>query len=286
MEYQVLFPKDTTFERLTAARPLLPFSESVMTFVAALSTNLLRNAECRKYPELPALGYWLRPANLRKLKQRFVDQQAGDVWLPRGLVFHLAPSNVPTIAVYSWICSLLMGNCNLIRLSGKQNNAQARLVEIINEALSVNEHAEIKSRNLLVSYPHNEKVTAMFSECCQARVIWGGDETVKAIRRIPLPANAKEICFANRISLALLDARAVLNLNAQMLEQLAHNFFNDAYGFNQMACSSPRLVVWLGKQSCCEAAKERFWKALQNKVEKAQPVFSAGDYMNKLVVRQ
>ena len=45
------------------------------------------------------------------------------------------------------------------------------------------------------------------SSMCDLRVIWGGDETIRNLRMSPLPARATEIVFADRYSLAVIDAR-------------------------------------------------------------------------------
>ncbi len=46
---------------------------------------------------------------------------------------------------------------------------------------------------------------------------------------------------------------------------VAQNFYNDTYFSDQNACTSPRIVVWAGKQR--EAAKKLFWDELHKLVE-------------------
>ena len=48
--------------------------------------------------------------------------------------------------------------------------------------------------------------TAQLSTLCDSRVIWGGDATVLEVGAQPLPPRATEIRFADRFSMALLDA--------------------------------------------------------------------------------
>ncbi len=47
---------------------------------------------------------------------------------------------------------------------------------------------------------------------------------------------------------------------------LALDFYNDTYLNDQNACTSPRLIVWVGHQ--IEEAKEKFWELLYKLVEK------------------
>jgi len=99
-------------------------------------------------------------------------------------------------------------------------------------------------------------------------VIGGGDKTVRAIRAVPLPPQAAELTFADRFSLAALSARAVAELAEEPLRELVHHFYNDAFWFHQMACSSPRLVWWIGGGAETEAARRRFWPLLADKLRR------------------
>ena len=58
--------------------------------------------------------------------------------------------------------------------------------------------AVVRARSLVVRYGHDAEVNALFSSCCDLRVVWGGDESVRQIRQAPLPATACEMAFANK----------------------------------------------------------------------------------------
>ncbi|RAV23587.1 acyl-CoA reductase, partial [Staphylococcus warneri] len=45
---------------------------------------------------------------------------------------------------------------------------------------------------------------------------------------------------------------------------LLEKFYNDVFWFDQMACSSPRLVVWIGEKI------ETFWTEFERKIQKKQ----------------
>jgi hypothetical protein len=105
-------------------------------------------------------------------------------------------------------------------------------------------------------------VTRYFSERCDARVVWGGDETIRAIRDIPIPPRAIEVSFADRYSFCVIDERAVMKLGDAALARLADDFYNDTYLVDQNACSSPSLIVWLGGSQRDPEARERFWRAV------------------------
>jgi hypothetical protein len=115
------------------------------------------------------------------------------------------------------------------------------------------------------------------------RVIWGGDHTVSTIRRLALPPHADEIVFGDRFSLAAIEAAAYLTLDESRRTGLAKQFFDDSFWFDQMACSSPRLVVWCGTQTDQVTASADFFPrvnayALQRTV--AQPAQSMHRFLS------
>ena len=98
------------------------------------------------------------------------------------------------------------------------------------------------------------------------RVVWGGDATIRAIRSIPLRPTATEICFADRFSLAAFSSIAVKTADTNAFRDLIRGFYNDAFWFAQQACSSPRMIVWVGTEPDTAEAKQRFWSALSKEV--------------------
>jgi hypothetical protein len=59
---------------------------------------------------------------------------------------------------------------------------------------------------------------------------------------------------------------------------VASGFFNDLFWFDQMACSSPQVVFWIGTPEAAEAAARDFERTLQSEVDRrrfAPPISSA-----------
>ncbi|MFS8974179.1 acyl-CoA reductase [Cupriavidus necator] len=274
-------------EALAGVPVLPPYSDAALGFAAALSDALMHAPQARAYPELAALAFWLRRANLTRLRDDVLRQwQArtdAPVQLPRGTVLHFAPANVDTIFVYSWMLALLSGNRNIVRVSTRESPQAAILVETVRRLLADPAHQAIAQRTLLVRYAADEAVTARLSAVCDVRVIWGGDDTVAAIRRIALPPTATEICFPNKYSLALVSAAGWLAAPPARQQEWAHAFHNDAYWFGQMACSSPRLVLWIGERGLAREASSGFWERLGSIVAARAPALGDADYVNKLV---
>jgi hypothetical protein len=118
---------------------------------------------------------------------------------------------------------------------------------------------------------------------CNVRVVWGGDDSVDRLRRVPLNPLATEVAFANRFSLAMLNAAAVVAVDDGAATALASRFYNDAYWFDQMACSAPRLVVWVGEAQVCRQAQEIFWAAVSAEVIRRGVHYPEMVGLNKLV---
>lgn len=279
--YESLLPGTQNPEALASIAPLPAFAPAATDFVEALSAHLMRSRQARAHPELTALAFWMRRAGLERLRNGLFERAGDALLVPRGTVFHIAPSNVETIFVYSWLLALLTGNRNIIRLSGKPSLQANLLVEAIAALLADPLHAAIARRTLLVRYPADDRITEQLSALCDVRVVWGGDSTVRAIRRLPLPPTATEIAFPAKYSLALLHAAGWQAAAEEQKSVWVEGFYNDAYWFDQMACSSPRMVLWIGSRSQAEQSATDFWSRLERKLAARQRRFADVDYVNK-----
>lgn len=248
-----------------------PLDQRAIDFVNRFSQKLLTAQGVKIYPELVALGYWFRGAHLKKLFDTPLNTRKDAIQLGRGLAFHLAPSNVDSVFMYSCLLSLLAGNSNLVRVSMKFSDAFTFLISVLKETLEEPVGKPIRPRIVLLTYPHNEELTRNISEACFVRVIWGGDDTVKAIRLIPLRPTATEICFPDRFSVCALNAKVIIDASDIEMLDLVSRFYNDAFWFSQQACSSPRLVAWVGSNEEIESASKRFWTDLTKVVLKKNP---------------
>jgi Acyl-CoA reductase (LuxC) len=229
--------------RLNSTPVALPFDQSRMDFLADLSLRLGRVA--RGLPETQALAFWMRKSELRRLEQSFAALGSQDIVLmPRGTVFHIPPSNVDTLFVYQWVLSTLLGNRNIVRLSSRATQQSNVIVETIAKVLI--DHPGMGDSTSMVTYGHDDATTAAISAVCDVRAIWGGDASVTRIRAIPIRPHASELTFADRFSMAAISIDAYQALSDQDRDRLAELFFNDTYWFDQLGCSSARLVLWVG----------------------------------------
>jgi hypothetical protein len=271
---KILFPDIKDINEIDLElNPLKPFCDGVIEFVNELSSSILKNPYFKNFPELIALGFWMRKSNIKKLKKHFFSKEK--VLIGRGIVFHIAPSNVDTIFVYSFILSLLVGNSNIIRISTKESIQIDLLLELIVSVLKKYEF--LKKRVVIIRYPHNDEITAKLSLMSDVRVIWGGDETINHIRKIPIKPTAIELTFADKFSFSLIKENKI---NKENIDFLIEGFYNDSFLFSQMACSSTKLVVWYGDN---DKTRKLFWDKLSEFTLKKLPEIYPSEIMNKYV---
>jgi hypothetical protein len=244
-----------------STQPLPPFDALARDFFGDLAAALRADTKAKKYPDLLTFAFWCRPGNFDRLKAKYHDLHAR---LGRGLAFHIAPSNVPVNAAYTFAFGLIAGNANIVRLPSQTFPQTEILCSVINDLFRKPKHNVIKSMTAFVRYPHDTEITQKFSSHCHARIIWGGDDTVREIRKMPLPVRAVELAFSDRYSLCILDAPSVNTATEQDIVKLADGFYNDTYLMDQNACSSSQLILWLGQNA--KSAQDRFWGHVNQRV--------------------
>lgn len=235
-----------------------PFHPLRVDFSDAVSRAIFHHPRSRAFPEMLAAAFWLRRAAVSRLAGQFAAlESASALRAPRGLAFHLPPTNVDTLFVYSLIASFLVGNLNVVRLSRNRPTEQGTLLcEGLRAVLAEDRFAEFGDELAVISYGHEPEPTAAASIEADVRLIWGGDETVSLMRAVPIGPAAHELTFGDRFSFAAIRPDAVLDADQQSRRTLAERLFNDAYWFDQLGCASPRLLVWVGDRPQADAARQ------------------------------
>jgi hypothetical protein len=266
--------------RCAASMP--PFAPEITSFCAEFSRALFKDSEARRFPELQALAFWMRKAQLARLEEEFAVMGTGrSVLVPRGLVFHVPPANVDTIFIYSWLVAVLTGNRNIIRLSPRASHQTDVVRRIYIETLA-GAGEGITRNTVMVQYGHEREISEAISAAADVRVIWGGDTTVQTVRSVQLPPHAKELTFPDRYSFSAIHARNYLALDSGARRRLAQCFYNDTFWFNQMACSSPQLVIWCGTPRECTEASRSFYGHVQEQIADKAYASETGARLNKL----
>lgn len=251
------------------------FSDVTLSFISDISKKILSDPLVRFYPDVATFAFYCRKANLNIIKNNYTLD--AKLRVGRGILFHIAPGNVPVNFAYSLLAGLLTGNINIVRVPSKHFEQVNIITNAIRKSLFSEEYKSIFSNRIfLVKYNRESNATGLFSKICDVRVIWGGDQAIEDIRKFPIPPHSTELTFSDRYSIAIINAESYLR--HQDKSKLALDFYNDTLLFDQNACTSPQTIYWLGTEIEVELAKSKFWNLyrgiLKDKEYKLQPIIS------------
>lgn len=260
-----------TVQQMPELPPMELFAEEVISFLDDLSKSVM--AKGRLFSDVVTFGFWCRKASLIHEKNNYDDIHSR---LGRGIVFHSTPSNVAVNFAFSFVAGLLAGNANIVRLPAKDFEQVDIICDCINELLKTS-HKSLAPYICMVKYSSKQEISDLFSSICDSRVIWGGDKTIEKWRKSPLKPRANELTFADRYSIAVINADEYLK--SENKSKIAQDFYNDTYFSDQNACTSPRIVIWFGENKV--QAKVEFWSEL-HKLVKEKYSFAAVQSVGKL----
>ncbi len=148
--------------------------------------------------------------------------------------------------------------------------------------LAENRFAAFADELTIVSYGHETEPTALISQEADVRLLWGGDESIERLRAVPAGPGTHDLTFGDRFSFAVLRPEAVLQPDQPLLHTLAEELYNDAYWFDQLACSSPRLLVWVGSREDVDVARRVLFDELTEVIAAKGYALAAGASISKL----
>ena len=220
------------------------FSVDAILFVDRLSKKFLQ-VDKKIFPEIFTLGFEFRQAGIRRLRDRNTDlNDPNTILKPRGMIFHVPPTNVETVFVYTLVYGVLSGSSNVVRISDRTGTVTEKLVEIISDTLLEPELADIASRVSVIRCDRDSQVLQTIALRSDLRVWWGGDQAVTALKKFESKPRTSDISFPDRWSVAVIDAGIFNGLDDEDSRNLLRNLSNDIYLFDQLACSSPQAIYW------------------------------------------
>jgi len=258
-------------------KSLEPFDNTICNFLSDLSKQLSKNAPLKKYPDVAAFSFWLRKNNIDRFKNYF---KSTEIRLGIGLLFHITPSNIPTNFAYSLVFGLITGNSNIIKVPSKKFEQVSIICESVN--ILLRKYKKIQGMINIIRYEDHKSITKSLSKLSDGRIIWGGDKTIQEVRKHSSNPRCLDITFPDRYSFCVINSKIFKKLKNSELKRLVENFYNDTYLVDQNACSSPHLVVWLGKGD--KKNRLKFWEYLNEVVKKKYDIshFASMDKITKL----
>jgi hypothetical protein len=185
--------------------------------------------------------------------RRFLDEFRPDMLsgqrqraLPRGVVAHWLAGNVPTLGFLSLMLSLLAKNANILKVP---QTVSALLPEMLQTLASVRYSSpsghEVRGQVLTdaveaVWYPHEAVDAARLSSLADVRIVWGGEEAVRAVANLPRRHDCTDIIFGPKLSIAAVGREALAT--EALARRAARGIAVDCSVFDQEACASAHTV--------------------------------------------
>ena len=269
-------------KKILKKRIVKTFDTLSVDFLDLLSRELLKDKEIRKFPDLATFAFWARKKNIINISRKYISKDELRVGL--GTVFHITPSNMPVNFMYSFAFGLLSGNSNVVRVSEKKFIQAKIFFKHIKKIGNRKKFIPIFQSNTFLNYPkENSDVSKYYSMNCDARIIWGSDDTVKNFSSFSTKPKTKIINFPERYSICAINLESLKKIKKNEFKKLILNFYNDTYLNDQNACTSPQMILWVGKSS--ENVRNIFWKELEKIVKKnykLEEIVSIKKYSNLL----
>lgn len=229
---------------------------------------------------IPFIATWCQRQNLEKLIQtafsnsdcldRFVDSAVRSDRsyraFPRGVAVHWMAGNVPTLGFLSMIMGLLTKNGNILKLAKGANDLLSSLLEqlVLTDGDGRCGGDFLASSLAVVRYDHEEvDIGSAMSRQADIRIIWGGDDAVNAIKRLPTKTDNLDIIFPNRTSFMIIGTEIT---TPEELIKTARRAAMDISIFEQKACASPHTILLLTEK---RETLERFAQALHAALQDA-----------------
>ena len=239
------------------------FDQKIINFLDYISQEIFKNKKNFEFKDLVTFAFWIRKKNILKISLQY---NLKNKMLGNGIVFHLSPSNIPMNFAYSLVFGLLSGNNNILRLPSKKFIQTEILCNILNRSLKKKKFIFLQNKICLIRYEKSDEISQYFSKIADARLIWGGDNTITQFKKFYTSPGCVDITFPDRYSLAILGSEKIINSSNSELNRVVEKFYNDSYIMDQKGCSSPQEIVWFGKKK--NEAKIKFYKFFSKIIDK------------------
>ena len=122
---------------------------------------------------------------------------------PLGVLFHIAPGNLPGLPVYTALEGLLTGNVNLVKLPRSDKGLTLAAFQLLTQ-----QEPRLAPYLYAFDLPSGDRETLRaLAQFADGVVVWGGDAAILSARALA-PAGAKLIEWGHRLSFAYLSGYA------------------------------------------------------------------------------
>ncbi len=174
-------------------------------------------------------------------------------WRPLGVIFHIAAGNMEGLPAFSILEGLLTGNINLLKLSGDDDGLTIDILQKL-----IKKYPILARYIYIFDFPSTDiEALRNLAELANAVVVWGGDEAIRAVRRLSTP-NTQIIEWGHKISFAY---ATVDGINDDALFALAKNICET----EQLLCNSCQgIFIDTDSREVAEGFAKRFLTILNS----------------------
>ena len=229
LNYKILCGSDPI--KILNSKPFVIYEDEVLVFLAAISKEILKHENHIKNKEdYIGFSFWARKANLKRLN--IIKKSSNDLRIGRGAILHIAPSNIS-------------GCPSVIRISSRIIEEYEFIFEVINKICRSEKFINTFNKFCFVSYDVESNLNEFFSNNVKARVIWGGNETIKKFKSFSTSPNCIDLIFPNRVSSSIISS-TWLNSSSEKEQKIISDLYARDIGlYSQQACSSPTSLIVL-----------------------------------------
>ena len=231
----------------------------IIEFLTKLGKEIIRDKTINTLQGINYISLWLKKDNLKNIcRLNYLDDTYFEEFKkiknnlrlcaqPRGIVCHWIADNIPTLAFFSLIQSVLSKNGSIVKVSEQNKGIILAILRDLND-IEVDFNGKIyfakdiiKSISIVSFDSKNYEINKNFSLIADCKVIWGGSEAVKDITSFPQKEHCEIISFGPKYSFGVFDREYI---ESGGFEKMLENSVVDVTLFNQMACSSPHVFFF------------------------------------------
>lgn len=279
--------------------------EVIIRLLTRLGRSIIQDAALCAIDGVSYISLWLRKDNLDKIcRLNYLDATYFEAFKktesrfelcaqPRGIVCHWIANNVPTLAFFSVVLSVLSRNGSLVKVPEQHLHILVGILKHLSEIEVESGGKTYAGKDIvdaiaIVSFDgQNPEESRIFSWLADCKIIWGGSEAVQAVTALPQKDHCEIIAFGPKYSFGVFD-RAFIESEA--FADALKKTVQDVAVFNQTACSSPQVLFFEKSKfsiheiadrvkRCFETLPGRFLKQPVSQTIAAQIINARGMYL-------
>ena len=231
----------------------------IIELLTKLGRVIIRDKTINTIEGVSYISLWLRKDNLKKIcRLNYLDTSYFENFKeaennfelcaqPRGIVCHWVAANIPTLAFFSLIQSILSKNGSVVKVPEENKDIILTMLKHLN-GIEVEDNGKIYSGEdivnsiSIVSFEgKNYEDSRNFSLIADCKIIWGSSEAVSVVTALPQKEHCEIISFGPKYSFGVFDREYI---ESEHFEEALENSVTDIAIFNQMACSSPQVIFF------------------------------------------